>query len=77
MDPGEQYDLILANINRNVLLEEMPLYAERLKPGGILLLSGFYNYDAPLIEEKAIASGLRPEGRKERHDWVALKCRLT
>jgi ribosomal protein L11 methyltransferase len=69
----EKFDIILANINRNVLLEEMPLYTARLKQDGILLLSGFYHYDAALIEEKANASGLFVRGQKERNDWVALK----
>jgi len=73
----DQFDIILANINRNVLLEEMPLYAERLRKDGVLLLSGFYNYDAPLIEEKAAASGLKVSGRKERNDWVALQFRFS
>ena len=67
----DKYDIILANINRNVLLEEMPLYAARLREGGTLLLSGFYNYDAPPIAEKAAASGLQVSGQKERDDWVA------
>ncbi|MFP4094836.1 MAG: 50S ribosomal protein L11 methyltransferase [Cyclobacteriaceae bacterium] len=69
----EKFDLILANINRNVLLDEMLLYAQRLKPEGTLLLSGFYNYDAPLIEEKAISCGLKAVGVKERNEWVAMK----
>lgn len=70
---GDTFDIILANINRNVLLDEMPLYAARLKKDGILLLSGFYNYDASHIEEKAKASGLTVQGLKERNDWVAMK----
>jgi len=69
----DRFDIILANINRNVLLEEMPLYAARLQKEGTLLLSGFYNYDEPLIEEKAMASGLQVRGRKEKNDWVALR----
>ena len=69
----DQYDIILANINRNVLLEELPLYADRLRKDGVLLLSGFYNYDAPLIETKAADSGLIVKGQKEKNDWVALK----
>lgn len=69
----EKFDIILANINRNVLLEEMEMYAARLKNDGILVLSGFYDYDAPQIEEKAQASGLNVKGQKERNDWVALK----
>jgi ribosomal protein L11 methyltransferase len=68
-----QYDIILANINRNVLLEELPYYATRLQEDGVLLLSGFYNYDASLIETKAAASGLIVRGRKEKSDWVALQ----
>lgn len=71
-DEQQKYDMILANINRNVLLEELPLYTKRLQPDGMLLLSGFYNYDAPLIEQKAVECGWRVSGRKERHDWVAL-----
>src|SRR5690606_40081767 len=51
-------DIILANINRNILLEEMPLYAARLKPGGKLLLSGFYEKDIPVLIEKASSLGL-------------------
>ncbi len=69
----EKFDIILANINRNVLLDEMHQYAARLKPNGTLLLSGFYNYDAPLIEEKAKVNGLDVRGQKERNDWMALK----
>ena len=69
----EKFDIILANINRNVLLEEMSLYASRLKPDGTLLLSGFYHYDAALIEAEAKAQGLKVDGQKERNDWVALK----
>lgn len=69
----DQYDIILANINRNVLLEELPSYAARLRKSGSLLLSGFYNYDAPLIKEKAAANGLQVEGQKEKDHWVAQK----
>lgn len=80
----KQFDLILANINRNVLLEEMPLYTQRLSEEGKLLLSGFYNHDEPLIVERAQANGLKVEARKDKNDWVALvltrwapsRCRL-
>lgn len=66
------FDLILANINRNVLLEEMSLYAEHIKKGGQLLLSGFYEHDAALIREEAGRQNLIFEGKKERNDWVAM-----
>ncbi len=66
------YHLILANINRNILLDEMPLYAERLAPDGQLLLSGFYEQDAALIIEAAIRQHLRLSGSKVQNDWAAL-----
>lgn len=66
------YDIILANINRNVLLEEMPLYADRLHTSGQLLLSGFYDKDAFSIIEEAGKQNLKLQGKKERNDWIAL-----
>ncbi|MCS6832471.1 MAG: 50S ribosomal protein L11 methyltransferase, partial [Flammeovirgaceae bacterium] len=47
------FDIILANINRNVLLEDIPHYEKRLKKGGYLLVSGFYRKDQEVIEQKA------------------------
>lgn len=67
-----QFDRILANINRNILLEEMLLYATRLKHGGTLLLSGFYEKDIPVIIAEAEKQKLTLEGRKERNGWAAL-----
>ena len=51
----QKYDLILANINRNILLTDIPVYASHLKDGGILMLSGFYQDDLALISEKCAA----------------------
>ncbi len=70
--PAHPYHLMVANINRNILLDEMPLYAERLAPDGQLLLSGFYEQDAALITEAAARQHLTLSGRKEKNDWVAL-----
>ena len=67
------YDIILANINRNILLQDMHHYAEALQPGGQLFMSGFYVEDLPIIEEECQRNGLRVEGYKERHNWVAVK----
>ncbi len=65
-------DIILANINRNVLLEEMELYVQRLSSTGQLLLSGFLEADQTLIEQRALQAGLQPVGVKYHDGWVAL-----
>ncbi|RYF67859.1 MAG: 50S ribosomal protein L11 methyltransferase [Cytophagaceae bacterium] len=54
----ERFDIVLANINRNVLLAEIPAYVSHLQEGGQLLVSGFYEHDAPDIIQKAVESGL-------------------
>ncbi|GIV40166.1 MAG: ribosomal protein L11 methyltransferase [Thermonema sp.] len=65
------YDLILANINRNVLLDEMPDYARHLVMGGDLLLSGFLADDMPLIRQAAEANGLVFVAMKQKNEWVS------
>jgi len=68
-----QYDWILANINRNILLADMASYVRALKPqGGRILLSGFYNEDIPMLLEKAAPQGLREVSRRSRDDWALL-----
>jgi len=68
---SESFDVILANIHKNVLLKDMPAYEKVLLPGGILVMSGFYNEDLRDITEKAIAIGLKPAGFKTKNNWVA------
>jgi ribosomal protein L11 methyltransferase len=71
-----QYDYILANINRNILLTDMPSYVRALKPqGGTILLSGFYESDIPLLLEKAVSLGLVETTRRTRDDWALLVLR--
>jgi ribosomal protein L11 methyltransferase len=70
--PSKKYDLILANINRNVLLADIPLYAEHLVEGGELLLSGFYESDVEVIRECCQTAGLVFTTRRIRNSWVAL-----
>lgn len=70
---GCNYDLILANINRNILISDIPKYANCLPSGGTLFLSGFYNKDVALIQNKGDLNGLNLIEQKERNDWVALK----
>ena len=70
---GRKYDVIIANINRNILLADMYRYAECLYPGGMLFLSGFYEEDIPAIDEYCNGLGLNMENRKSRNKWVSLK----
>ena len=67
-----KFDIILANINKNVLLDEMKLYSEYLRPGGQLLLSGFYTEDIPDLLQTAEPLGLKEVSRDERENWAAL-----
>ncbi|WP_299768890.1 50S ribosomal protein L11 methyltransferase [uncultured Dokdonia sp.] len=67
------YDLVIANINRNILLQDIATYAACLSSGGILLLSGFYTEDIALITEKCNENGLYFVGNYERNNWVACK----
>ncbi len=69
--PGS-FDIILANINKNVLLEEMNLYAEYLNPSGLLLLSGFYVDDIPDLLQEASKYQLNELKRDELENWAAL-----
>ena len=68
-----EFDLIIANINRNVLLEDMPAYVACLRPNGVMLLSGFYESDLGIISEKCKECGLVYQGHKTRDNWVAAK----
>lgn len=67
------YDLIIANINRNILLADMEIYAGSLKDQGILLLSGFYTEDIEKINASAEKNGLLLDKKLERNNWVGLK----
>lgn len=68
-----EYDILLANINKNVLLAEIPLYAEKLKTGGEILLSGFYVEDIEDLETAANAVGLQKLGSFNRDKWACLR----
>ena len=67
------YDVLLANIHRNIILEDLPTYVRSLRRGGHLLLSGFYTADIPAIRSAAEALGLRFAGLSEREDWACLE----
>ena len=70
---NKKYDLIIANINRNILLMDMKVYANCLKEKGILLLSGFYEEDIPIIDAEVSKYNLKLENFIQRNNWVALK----
>lgn len=74
---NRNYDVIIANINRNILLQDMDAYHKSLKHGGDLYLSGFYIEDLPIIEERCNNLGLKLVSHKERNRWVAAKFKLS
>ena len=67
------FDIILANINRNILLTDMEYYAACLSSGGELYMSGFYVEDIPLIEAEANKNDLKLLEFKEKNNWVVVK----
>jgi ribosomal protein L11 methyltransferase len=71
----ESYDVILANITRNVLLADMPKYHSVLNSGGELFLSGFLEFDKELIVSRATTLGFHLIEEKRLQDWVALRMR--
>jgi len=69
---GRKYDIILANINRNILLNDIPDYVNSLNAGGKLYMSGFYSEDLPLIEAKANECGLSLLSSRAENNWTAV-----
>lgn len=67
------YDLIIANINRNILLADAPQMIHALRPDGKVILSGFYEEDVPLLTEMADGLGLHLTYRTEKDGWVMLE----
>ena len=67
------YDAIFANINRNVLLEQIPSYGQALKVGGSLFLSGFYKNDVNFLQQSCQKENLTLISTKEKEQWCALK----
>ena len=74
---GRRYDFILANINRNILLADLPSYAAALEPGGDLVMSGFLDADVPTLVDAAGQQGLSLVGTAERDGWRMLHVRRT
>lgn len=72
---NQKYDIIIANINRNILLQDLPAYKRCLNNNGILLLSGFYTEDEPLLQSKAKELGFEFLKKFERNNWLSLRFR--
>ncbi len=75
--PTGHYDLIMANIHRNILLAQMPLYARYLNSGGSLWLSGFYAADCPVLIAAAEQNGLTCTDTRTHGDWCMLSFRQS
>ena len=71
------FDLVLANINRNILLNDMPLFRQKMAPNARLILSGFYTDDIPLLVERAATLGLTLESQKQDNSWACLTFRCN
>tara|TARA_R110002126_G_scaffold291063_2_gene450231 strand:+ start:33787 stop:34626 length:840 start_codon:yes stop_codon:yes gene_type:complete len=69
----KKYDVIIANINRNILLNDMKVYTSCLNQKGVLLLSGFYKEDISIIDNEVVKYNLTLETCIEKNNWVALK----
>ena len=67
------FDIIIANINRNILLNDLPAYAECMRPGSEIYMSGFYTEDIPAIRSKGESLGMEFVHFREKHNWAAVK----
>ena len=74
---GEKFDFVLANINRNILLDMMPSFAEALCSGGHLLMSGFLREDVEHIERGAAECGFAVESVAENDGWMVVVCKKS
>ena len=70
---GMHFDVILANINRNILLTDMKTYASCLNEQGELYLSGFYTEDIPILEAEALKHRLKTLEYKEKNNWAMMR----
>ena len=68
----EKFDIVLANINRNILWADMPMFVSKMHEGSLLILSGFYSDDCEILIEKAHSIGLKLVSKTTDHDWACL-----
>ena len=67
------FDVVIANINRNILLQDMRHYVARMTAGAMLLISGFYTEDIPALRAEAERLGLQYDGQQEKNRWATVK----
>lgn len=72
---GMDFDVVIANINRNILLNDMHHYVACMHEGSVIFMSGFYVQDIPLIQAEGERLGLRFEYFKEKNNWCVVKLR--
>ena len=70
---NEMFDIILANINRNILLNDIKTYVKVLNSNGLLILSGFYESDIDAIEKECNLYGLEKISYEKNNNWVAVR----
>ncbi|HTO36030.1 MAG TPA: 50S ribosomal protein L11 methyltransferase [Flavobacterium sp.] len=70
---GHKYDVIIANINRNILLQDIQTYSTCLNQNGLLFLSGFYTEDIPVIDENCMKNGVKFAKKLTKNNWASLK----
>lgn len=73
----KKYDILLANINRNILMRDMEVYNQHLMVGSEILLSGFYLYDKSDLDGKATSLGWKWIGENTRNEWCMLRYQKT
>lgn len=70
---GEEADVLMANINRNIIVADLPRYTAAVKPGGTVLLSGFYEEDIPVVADVATSLGLELKETRSDLGWAAVR----
>jgi len=70
---NQEFDIIIANINRNILMDDIKHYSKVLKKGGTMLLSGLYDKDLPMLKEEAADNNIKFIDHIEKHSWIAAK----
>ena len=70
---GKHFDLVIANINRNILNQDMPNYVQTMPKDAVILLSGFYKSDLDAVSEACVLNGLNYISHLEKNHWVAAK----
>ncbi len=73
LEGKEGFDLVLANITRNILYQDLPAYAQVMKQGARIVLSGFYQEDVPLLKTRGEELGLKYVGEQSQNQWTLLE----